>query len=207
MVKTYKQLKHLITKDFKRYSNEDLAELYKKTNDEQIIAELYCRNMNYWYRLGKKIFTISEEEKASIILEKLYSCLLDFDKEKNSSFLAYVYVAINNAFGGIKTKNKFKHRYKELDMLNLENKVAGTDSLRLIDMIENNSDDLQTITLKIAIDNDKSLTVYEKKFCQIVIDNPGITLVEIGEIMHVCSQRVWWIRKSLKEKIKMSLFF
>lgn len=207
MVKTYKQLKQFITKDFKKYSNEDLAELYKKTNDEQIIAELYCRNMNYWYRLSKKIFTISEEEKASIILEKLYSCLLDFNKEKNTSFLAYVYVAVNNAFGGIKIKNKFKDRYKELNMFSLNYEQEGTDGLKFIDMIEDKSDDIQTITLKIAINNDNSLTKYEKRFCEIVIDNPGISLMEIGEIMHVCYQRIWQIRKCLKEKIKMSLFF
>lgn len=207
MVETYKQLKKFITKDFKKYSNEDLAELYKKTNDEQIIAELYCRNINYWYRLNKKISIISDEEKASIILEKLYSCLLDYNKEKNTSFLAYVYVAINNAFGGIKTKNKFKHRYKEAGMLDLDGEVEGTDGLRLIDMIEDKSDALQVTTLKIAINGDKSLTKYEKRFCQIVLDNPGIELREIGIIMKVGYQRVWCIQKCLKEKIKMSLFF
>lgn len=206
MVETYKQLKKFITKDFKGYSNEDLAELYKKTNDEQIIAELYCRNMNYWYRLGQKISIISGEEKASIILEKLYACLLDYDKNKNTSFLAYVYVAVNNAFGGIKIKNKFKHRYKALSTLDLDSEVEGTNGLRLIDMIEDKSDDMAAITLKIAINNDKSLTKYEKRFCQIVIDNPGIELREIGSVMKVSYQRIWWIQKSLKEKIKISLF-
>lgn len=206
MVETYKQLKKFITKDFKNHNNEDLAELYKKTNDEQIIAELYCRNMNYWYRLGQKISIISEEEKASIILEKLYSCLLDYDRNKNTSFLAYVYVAINNAFGGIKTKNKFKYRYKESSMLDLDNEIEGTNGLRLIDMVEDKSDELAAITLKIAINNDNSLTKYEKRFCQIVIDNPGIELREIGTIMHVGYQRVWLIQKCLKEKIKISLF-
>lgn len=206
MVETYKQLKKFITKDFKGYSNEDLAELYKNTNDEQIIAELYCRNMNYWYRLGQKISIISGEEKASIILEKLYACLLDYDKNKNTSFLAYVYVAVNNAFGGIKIKNKFKHRYKESGMLDLDSEIEGTNGLRLIDMVEDKSDEMAAITLKLAINNDNSLTKYEKRFCQIVIDNPGIELREIGSVMKVSCQRIWWIQKSLKEKIKISLF-
>lgn len=167
---------------------------------------MYCRNLNYWFRLGKKIFTISEDEKVSIILEKLYSCLLEYDEEKNTSFLAYVYVAINNAFGGIKIKDKFKNRYKALNILDLDSEIPGTDGLKIIDMVEDKSDEMQATILKIAINKDSSLSKYEKRFCQIVIDNPGIQLAEIGEIMHVCYQRIWYIQNSLKEKIKMSLF-
>lgn len=208
MVETYKQLKQIITKDFKKYSNEDLVELYKNSKDDQIIAELYCRNLKYWYRLGQKIFTISEEEKVSIILEKIYSCILEYDRNKNASFVSFVYVAVNNVFGGIKIKDKFKNRYKELDMLNLDNEIPGTDGLNIIDTIEDPSteNEFRAIILKLAIEKDNTLTKYEKRFCQIVIDNPGIELKGIGEIMHVCNQRIWWIQKCLKEKIKISLF-
>ncbi len=206
MIKTYNLLNLIRKTDYKKFTNEELAKLYQINNDEFIIAELYCRNFNYWYKLGTLINFIRSEEKASIILENINYALKNYNIRRGVSLLTYTSKYIYNAFGGLKTKKKFKNREEENKIISLD--ICDSQHNRLMsDIIEDTNNDLDACILKLTIDTDNSLTDFEKKLCHIFIDNPYIEIKEIGEEMHVTTQYIWHIKKRLAKKLKISLCF
>ena len=204
MVKTYNLLKKQIFKNFKNYSNEELVNLYQHTCDEEIIAELYCRNFNYLYRLGLSINFISFEQKVEIILDKLIQSLDRYDCAQNIKFMTFLGKAIYNAFGELKIKRNFKGRHNE-DMLSSIDAIDEISGTSLGDIIPADSNDFDEAILKLTIDTDSSLDNKEKLLCRLIIDNPKVEMKELSDALNISTQYVWLIRKRLAKKLKVSL--
>ena len=206
MIKTYNLLNGVRSDNYKKFTNEQLARLYQRNNDDLIIAELFCRNFGYWFKLSNLINFIHHEEKASFILENINYALKNYNIRKGVGLVTYTSRYIYNTFGGLKTKRKFKSREQESMIISLENPNCDTHK-KMIDSIQANNNDFDTCILKLTIDTDKSLTDLEKRLCYIFIDNPRIEIKEISKEMNITTQYVWIIKKRLAKKLRVSLCF
>lgn len=207
MIKTYNLLKKSISNNFisvnGNKSNDELAVIYQKTKDEQIPAYIYCRNFNYWVKVSKMINFIEYDDIASIILEKIVLGLKTFNPDFHASLLTYIYVNIYNEFGRLKTNRKYKGRIIDSSLLNLDMELC--DEGTLADVLPADDTDLQTTMLKITIDTDRMLTPKEKQLCHLIIDNPSISVNELGAEMKVTTMYIWILKKNLAKKLKISL--
>ena len=205
MLKTYKLLKNQRIGAYASFTNEQLAKIYQANQDNAIIAEIYCRNFGSFYRLAHKINFIDNSAKASIILEKIGKCLFNYSDNYSATLLTHIYNNVNNEFGGLKTKRKYKDRDKQDQLLNLD--TPDENGLCLYEVIPDDGEELDSFILKLTIDTDTSLSNKEKTLCKLIIDNPGIEVNEIGAAMHITTQYVWLIKKRLAKKLKISLCF
>lgn len=205
MIKTYNLFKTKLDEDYSNFTNEQLAKIYQKNRDQLIVAEIFCRNFSYWNKLANTISFISNEDKVSIILEKIDSCLKNYTATNNASLMTYAYASIYNAFGELKIKRKYKDREQDSMLRSFDSPVNSDDSLLLRDFIEDDATELNTRILKLTINTDSSLTPKEKLLCNLIIDNPVIHMNEISEEMKVTTQYVWLIRKRLAKKLKVCL--
>lgn len=205
MFKTYKLLKEQKNKKFENYSNEELALIYQASENQAIIAQIFCKNFNYLLNYAKSVLIINDEDKASIILESIQKAIKTFNPTRRVKLLTYIRKYVYNAFGAYKIKSKYKNRDLENTILSLDDR--NDDNLILSDIIANNSEDLDRAILKLTIDTDKSLSLIEKSLCNLLIDNPNIQINEISKEMNITTQYVWIIKKNLSKKLKVSLCF
>ena len=204
MIKTYNILKKETDEQLKKYSNEELAVYYQNTRNESAVAEVYCRNINYWLKLNYQLKNMPNEDKVSIILEKIHTGMELYNITQNASLLTFIRACVFNVYGGIITKSRYKDRTAENVSLDAE---ISEDGFNLLEVVAADNCDLDTHILKLTINSDKTLTPKEKLFCNLVIDNPVIHLNEISEEMQVTTQCVWLLRKKLAKKLKVLFMY
>lgn len=96
MYSTYKLLMEQIRDtNLREFSNEDLVELYQRQHSDEIIGLLYCRNYKILHHIADKFPAISEEDKASIVMEKLLDAINSY-KRSTAKFMTYATPIIRN---------------------------------------------------------------------------------------------------------------
>lgn len=203
MIKTYNILKQGIEKTLKNYSNEELAMLYKQSQKQSIVAEIFCRNFNYWLDLSCQLRGIPYDERVSVILEKIHTGLLTYNFRFQTNLLTYIRSCIRNVDGGFITKSYYKNRFVENINVSFDDEFE--EDCTFEDVIAADNSDLDTAILKLTINTDSSLTSKEKLLCNLIIDNPIIQMNELSQKLKVSNQYVWLIRKKLAKKLKICL--
>lgn len=97
MYETYKLFSTIRVAKYSGLTNEQLALEYKKALAPEILAEMYCRNYPLWVRLSNQFPSLSNEDKVSIITEKLNIGMQKYTTS-NTLFISYIYTVIKNQF-------------------------------------------------------------------------------------------------------------
>lgn len=205
MIKTYNILKQKTENNLKNYSNEELALIYQETNNSSIVAEVFCRNFNYWLKLSCQLKCVPYDERISIILEKIHTGMETYKIDQGANLLTYIRSCVYNVSGGYTTKNKYKNRFVEGINISIDEETE--EGTKLLDIIPGDNSDLDTAILKLTIDTHKGLNKREKELCNLIIDSPNIETYEIGNLLHITTQRVWELKKDLQKKLEISLYF
>lgn len=203
MLQTYKTFKQIQTKNYSKFSNEELALLYQENADDNLIIEVFCRNFGYWKKISDRFRILDNEDKVSIILEKITAAMNTFNISMNNCFLAYTYKIIYNAFGHYKILNNFKGRAEKLNDTSLD-KVIDED-LVLQDCLGACDEGLDKIVLQLSLNKDLSLNKTEKDFCNLILDYPTISNAELTKKLNISNSYLYVIIKNLKIKIRKCL--
>lgn len=208
MVNTYRLMSKVLIPENGKYTNEELAIIYQENRNPSILAEIFCRNFSQWLFITNKrsFYRMDNEDKVSIVLDKLDKALTSFDITKGYKFTTYanrlIILELTNK------KNYFNH-YRRNDVLvsslyensgDDENycKIENEASI-ITDFVNQNEIDM--INLKQSI-QESNLSEKEKLICDIILDNPGITDLEISDMMKVHRHTVRNLKLGLKSKIK-----
>lgn len=162
--------------------------------DESVkVAEFYRRNFGLIKRAADKYFSISGQDKASIILLTIARSIQNYISVENggSSFATYMMRAIQNAL-----KDEFRKVLREHELGHVESIDEMKESNYEPSVEEDFFGNLET-------EFDLSgLNEQQKKLCFIIMrDNKIPTNVEIAEELGVSSMRVTYIKRAIAEKL------
>lgn len=177
------------------------AQVLTLTDESVKVAEFYRRNFGLIKRAADKYFSISGQDKASIILITIARSVQNYIsvEDGGSSFATYMMRAIQNAL-----KDEFRKVLRERELGPMSSIEEMKESGYEPAVEEDYFGDLET-ELDLSGLNDQ-----QKRLCYIIMrDNKIPTNVEIAKELGVSSMRVTYIKRAVAEKLaaQFSLLF
>lgn len=214
MINTYRLMTKILVPENKKFTNEELAIMYQERTNASILAEIFCRNFSQWlFMVNKANFrNLDMADKVSIVLDRLDKALKSYDISKGFKFTTWgnklILMELTNK------NNYFKHALRsETVLVSINGASSPNEDLDINEINENKAslivdstieNEFNTIDLKVTINNSK-LSDKEKLICNIIIDNPGITDLEISEMMKVHRHTVRNLKLGLRNKLAFIL--
>ena len=205
MVSTYRLMSQVLLDENKKYTNEELAVMYQRKKDPSVLAEIYCRNFPQWVHMVNKpkFYNILNDDKVSIVLCELDKALLHFDISKGFKFTTFankfIAMGLYNKLEHVNRKNNAKlvqfvssSEFEESDI-----GVLVDDTIEELQYAEDRYSDIE---LKATIQM-SNMREREKEICFIILDNPGITDIEIAGMLKVHRHTVSTIKHGMQQKL------
>lgn len=204
MNETYKFLQKTITRNWDNKTDEELCELYQKTNDNELISTIFCRNFSMWKRLLKKYgFFIETEEYPSIILETLDKAMKSYDAERKIAFTTLATTFVRNKLINM---NRYYGIKKEVDRsaVSYDAILDTDDSTSYLDGLEDSTgaDAISDICVELDMKYNMGLNRKELEVCNLILKNNSITKLEIAEELNKNRLTIYNYAKSIKEKFE-----
>ena len=208
MVSTYRLMSQVLLDSNKKFSNEELAIKYQENQEPSVLAEIFCRNFPEWVHMVNRpqFYNISNDDKVSIVLEKLNKALLYFDVTRGIKFTTYanklIAMELYNKRGSLHRKGRDSIKCVQVVSSSEIEGCVGSNELveDTVSTLQFNESEYEMIELKSSIYK-SNMTEREKQMCMIILDNPGITDIEISELMKVHRHTVRNIRLGMKNKV------
>ena len=198
MNETFKFLTKTITRNWGTRTNEELCEIYKKTNDDEIISYMFCNNIQLWKRIANKYgFFIEKDSIPSYILEYISKALRTYGNDRPASLLTYMTLCVRNALISLNLQAECKN----IDYISYDNEVDEEKTFLVSIENKDAKDEFYDKELEETIINNDILTDAEKRVCILIIRNEALTRTEIAQEMGVIRQTVYSYIKSLRSKI------
>lgn len=191
----------------KKFTNEELAIKYQEKQEPTVLAEIFCRNFPQWLHMTSKFSfaRMDNEDRVSVVLDKLNQALLTFDVAKGYKFTTYA-----NKLIAMELKNKtnyFLHNKRDVVKCVSIVPESGDDDVENNALVDKTIGGLQyedthfaELELRVAIQN-SDMTEREKMVCNIILDNPGITDMEIADMMKVHRHTVRHLKIGMRQKV------
>ena len=202
MVDTFRLMSQIRQDKYKQLTNEQLAKEYKKTNNQSLLAELFCKNFALISRVVfEPIYSyIDKEDKISSVLSSIYNAALNFEASKGYAFNTFVIKCIRTEFNGYIAKLSYKKR-KVDKLYSLEAMCENMDNQNVeINFIKAYDDSYDKVELLNSIQNSK-LSPEEKVMCEAIIQDCNITNNELAKVLSCHRHTVRHIKSSLKSKL------
>lgn len=204
MQQTYKMFNALRQPEFSKLTNEQLAAAYKETQNQAILAEMFCKNIKWWQSIiTHSLFNpIEKTDKVSYCVERIHSAMLTYNG--STKFITYATRVIQ-----IKLYQQLEHLSycgRGEVVLSLEGlaEAANSNSSRK-ELFEGNFDAPQKDLFKAAeIKYDleqTNLTEKEKAVCVEILYDSKISNTDIAAHIGVHRHTVEHIKKSLQVKL------
>lgn len=168
------------------------AQVLTLTDESVKVAEFYRRNFGLIKRAADKYFSISGQDKASIILLTIFRSIQNYISEEQggSSFATYMMTAVKNAL-----KDEFRKvlREKELGVVESidEMKESGYEPSIEEDYLG------EEVELDLSVLNQQ-----QQRVCHSILrENRIPTNTEIAKELGVSSMRVTYIKRAIGEKL------
>lgn len=200
MTETYKMLKQTITKNFSQFTNEELTAKYQQEADEQIYAELFCRNVGVLSNIAASFSNVDSLDAESYATESVFNAIINFQPERNIKFSTVLRTYFIQKLCGVLQKDK-QLKLGSLAYLD-ESTNCDDNACTLLDLIpDNNSEAYQdSITVDIMIDHAK-LNKRETDFCRAFASDTKLTMSEFARDNSISRVRAYEIKNSVKSKI------
>lgn len=201
MIGTYKLLCQLRVEENFKLSNEELCKKYIDTKlNPTVLAELFCRNFNFWNNIACKFSTLDSQEIASIILDRISHSAQCFDLSLGFKYLTFATKVILTQLYGM--LNSSKNIYNVKDIYSLDAMIERTDGNNFEEnFLVNTISEYDKIDLIYTIIN-SDLSKNEKSMCLVIINNPGVNYNEIAEYLNIHRHTVRGLREKLQLKLK-----
>lgn len=208
MVSTYRLMSQVLLDSNKKFSNEELAIKYQENQEPSVLAEIFCRNFPEWVHMVNRsqFYNISNDDKVSIVLEKLNTALLYFDITRGIKFTTYanklIAMELYNKMYSLKRNGRDSMKCVHVVSSSEAGDFVGSNELveDTVSQLQFTENQYDMIELKSSIYK-SNMTEREKQMCMIILDNPGITDIEISEILKVHRHTVRHIRLGMKQKV------
>lgn len=207
MVNTYRLMSQVLDAENKKFTNEELAIKYQEKQEPTVLAEIFCRNFPQWLHMASNLSfaRMDNEDRVSVVLDKLNQALLTFDVAKGYRFTTYA-----NKLIAMELKNRSNYfRHNKRDVVTCVSIVgeSGEDDVENNTLVDKTIEGLQyedthfaELELRVAIQN-SDMTEREKMVCNIILDNPGITDMEIADMMKVHRHTVRHLKIGMRQKV------
>lgn len=200
MIETYKMMSQLLLPKYAKMSNEQLCEEYQKTNDQCAFAEMFCRNFKMWCGIAynTKFYAIDPADKVSVVLKTIYSCMSKFDATKNYKFSTFCTSRIIKAMiTQIKRMTALK---RSGDTVSLDYIVENGMPLMAYKNEYTDSFVLDKLEFLESLKN-SGFTEKELQVCELIIDNPHITNIEIAEQLKTHRHTIAKEKRAIEQKL------
>jgi DNA-directed RNA polymerase specialized sigma subunit len=207
MVGTFRLMSQIRQQKFMGQSNEKLVEEFKKTNNQSILAELFCRN----FTLISKVFYepvysyIDKDDKISSVLSCIYNSATNFDINKGYAFNTFMIKCIRSGFNlhiqHLSYRNRNANNLYSLERMceDFENQNIETNFIKPYD------ESYDKIELISNIDR-SNLSESEKIMCKAIIEDSSITNNELAELLECHRHTVRNMKNNLKTKLSAIVY-
>lgn len=195
MYKTYCFFKQIANNEYYDKDLSELSDMYQHKDlselSDKVIAVSYVKIYGIAKRCLDRYYSLDNEEKTALVLDKLIKALETYTKEQPVKFTSYYYGLLNrSAQDAIAKKN---HTY-DIALIS-----SSLDALKEMG-IEQGYEDIYDSDVIIER---MQLSDMEKQFCQIVMEEPHkLKITEIAEQLGVSRYKVYEIIKKLQPMFK-----
>ena len=207
MVDTFRLMSQIRRDKYKDYTNEQLAQEYKKTNNQSLLAELFCKNFALYSGVvyEQKYAYIDNESKVSSLLTALYNAAVFFDVDKGYVFNTLAIKCIKQEFAAHLAKLSYQKRKNKVNDISIEavcKMFSGEeDSDYEPEYILGVTDDQYAFVEIINTINKSNLCENEKMLCKAIINDYNITNNELAEMLNCHRHTVRAVKKGLQSKL------
>lgn len=205
MLETLKMMSKMVTKELKATSDFELIKEYQLTFNPAILATLFKRHFGQINIICDHFSYFTSEDKASICLEKLDQCMINFNFK--NKFLTYFHTCLYNELrslsqreSGYKSKANYESSSYEA-MLDLIGYDAASCDTNCLDQLTLDAEKYEITKYLESLD----LTDRELRYCDLILDNFGSNAL-IAEKLGVCAMTLSNLRKSLRDKTCLQLY-
>ena len=201
MVDTFKLMNQIRLSEFSDISQEQLAVDYQKTENQSIIAEIFCRNFKLLcsviyeprYRL------VDNQDKVDSVMCAIHRALIKFDISKNFMFNTFL---ITNVRSAVTT-----YLYKVYQKRHCQN-VYSLDEMK--EKTDNNEyeSNFELYNTSVADQVNMSVDLYnaglserEIIMCKAIMENPDISNQELSEILKCHRHTIRHEKNILQQKL------
>lgn len=204
MLKTSKILNKTRKINYKNLNNEELALLYQKNRDDAIISEIYYKNYPVLMLYYKKFGQLNREDKLSIILSCIYKTLNKYDCNRETKFITLLGLSVKNDMNMEIRAINSKKRFCDKNAIGLNEKVHDRvgKSQEIGDSIEDRSQNMDDVLLKVCLRKTQLLTSRQKKICNILIKDGYRTNRELREMLHLTKAEVRYDVDKIRSVVK-----
>lgn len=209
MVDTFRLMSQIRQDCYKDSTNEELAEQYKKTNNQSLLAELFCKNFALYISVAyeSKYGYIDNESKVSSVLTAIYNAAQFFDSSRGYVFNTLAIKCIKQEFAVHIAKLSYQKRKERVNDVSFEGlcELFGSDedstnSCEPAYLTGVNEAQYNLVETLYTIDN-SNLTDNEKLMCKAIINDYNITNNELADILKCHRHTVRAVKKSLQSKL------
>lgn len=188
MYSTYLYFKGQIKQEYSEVSLEDLAELYRQTHDDAIIAVCFVKVYGISKRCLDRFYSLDGASRVELALEKIVSALENYSKGSRAKFTSYYYATLNRRAQDVVAK-----------LCNSEDILLGCDSLDRLRDLGYDAEARDTHRLDNILAG-KTLRESERRFCEYVMSDPhNLNVSEIAKGLGMSRQAVYNMIKRLRE--------
>ena len=201
MVDTFRLMNQIRLVQFANTPFEDLAAEYQKTNNQSIIAEVFCRDFKLLFRVisEPKYNAVDKQDKVDAVLRVVYRGLEKFSPDKAVSFNTFLVAGV---------RRKLATYIQYLAQKKRSGTVYSLDYMK--ESMDNNEyevnfdlpDSDYTKSVEFSMDMlNAGLSERQKIMCAAIMDNPKISNVELAEILKCHRHTVCAEKKILQQKL------
>lgn len=195
MLNTYNSFKTLANLYKGTENLTQVAMMYKQTEDPVLFAHIFCDIFPLLKSQADKYFYITEEDKASIILDEICKAIYDYEPSRGVKLQTFITAYINRALYATT-------KLTTTDMRKANNSAESYDVLVSLQSEET----IESIGYK-DIELGESLaatplTENEMRYCRIVMNEPKVIKdAEIARKLGMSSAGILWIKSQVKKKL------
>lgn len=214
MLETYKNFKG-IANLVEGNLNAEMVESYKETQDMVILAKVYVKYYAHLTNVASKFFNITDQDKASCIVEEIHKALMNYDSRKGAAIQTLVTKYVNNRL-------RAETQSENYQMRKANNESDSYESLMEVNAVPESFSEESSILETLSVLDSLNLTANEKRYCEIilldetskladrnkdkeVVSTTKILDTEIAQIMDMTGAGVAYIRRSLAKKLTPSM--
>lgn len=211
-LKNFKQIAYLTSEEL----TPEYVDTYKETQDSIILAKVFVKYFGHFKNITDRYFGLTEEDKASFVVEEIHKSLMNYDMTKGSIYTLSDRYIVNRL--RVETENTNLQKRKA----NYAESYEGLIEEGCRD-IEGDHEEQLVFELVDVIEK-SNLTNAEKEYCKVFLldrtqelaDPEKDTVVngrlkvlntEIAELINVTPAGVGSIRNSLKKKLTPEMLF
>ena len=200
MVDTYRLMTQVRLPEYKNESLEHLAAEYKVTNNQSILAEVFCREFKLWCSLvySSRFSNVNRADLVSDCLSSIHRCLISFNPEYKAKVTTYItkdmYCAfITLAYKAARDKNRLNYSLEYLTEKNDNNSYE-------LNFIKPKNVEMSEIELLEAI-RVSGLSEKERIMCKAILDDPYISNTELADVIKVHRHTIRAMKQTLQRKL------